>query len=141
MKNFVLIGAAGHITPRHMRAIKETGNNLVAALDSYDGTGIILAQYSIRIKSSNIQIAPSGNAIGMPTSNSPRSRLQAKLRCAGIPTAVHCPMALHLQEAFEYLGYKKCDFPVAEMICQEIMSLLMNPYLADDEIKQISGNL
>ena len=41
MKNFVLIGAAGYIAPRHMKAIKETGNNLIAAFDPYDGVGII----------------------------------------------------------------------------------------------------
>jgi len=41
MKNFALIGAAGYIAPRHMRAIKETGNTLVAALDPYDGIGIM----------------------------------------------------------------------------------------------------
>ena len=40
-KNFALTGAAGYIAPRHMKAIKETGNNLVAALDPYDGVGII----------------------------------------------------------------------------------------------------
>lgn len=39
--NFGLIGAAGYIAPRHMRAIKETGNNLVAALDLFDSVGII----------------------------------------------------------------------------------------------------
>lgn len=41
MKNFVLIGAAGYIAPRHMKAIKETGNNLIAAYDPYDGVGIL----------------------------------------------------------------------------------------------------
>jgi len=40
-KNFALIGAAGYIAPRHMRAIKETGNILVAALDPFDSVGII----------------------------------------------------------------------------------------------------
>jgi UDP-N-acetyl-2-amino-2-deoxyglucuronate dehydrogenase len=39
--NFALIGASGYIAPRHMKAIRETGNNLVAALDPYDGVGII----------------------------------------------------------------------------------------------------
>jgi UDP-N-acetyl-2-amino-2-deoxyglucuronate dehydrogenase len=38
---FALIGAAGYIAPRHMKAIKETGNRLVTALDKYDGVGII----------------------------------------------------------------------------------------------------
>ena len=41
MKNFALIGAAGYIAPRHMKAIKDTGNTLVAALDPYDGIGIM----------------------------------------------------------------------------------------------------
>ncbi len=41
MKNFALIGAAGYVAPRHMKAIKETGNNLIAALDKHDGVGII----------------------------------------------------------------------------------------------------
>lgn len=41
MKNFALIGAAGFVAPRHMKAIKDTGNNLVAALDKFDSVGII----------------------------------------------------------------------------------------------------
>lgn len=41
MKNFALIGAAGFIAPRHLKAIKETGNNLVAAMDRFDSVGII----------------------------------------------------------------------------------------------------
>jgi len=40
-KNFALIGAAGYIAPRHMQAIKETGNNLLAAMDPSDSVGII----------------------------------------------------------------------------------------------------
>ena len=41
MKNFALVGAAGYIAPRHMRAIKDTGNNLIAALDKNDSVGIL----------------------------------------------------------------------------------------------------
>jgi len=41
MKSFALIGAAGYIAPRHMKAIKDTGNDLVAALDTNDSVGII----------------------------------------------------------------------------------------------------
>ena len=41
MKNFALIGAAGYIAPRHMRAIKDTGNRLAAAYDVNDSVGII----------------------------------------------------------------------------------------------------
>lgn len=41
MKNFALIGAAGYIAPRHMKAIKDTGNNLLAAYDNFDSVGIL----------------------------------------------------------------------------------------------------
>ncbi len=41
MKNFALIGTAGYIAPRHLRAIKETNNNLVAAIDKFDSVGIM----------------------------------------------------------------------------------------------------
>ncbi len=83
------------------------------------------AQYSIRIKSSN----------------SARSELQAKLKEVGIPTAVHYPVPLHLQECFEYLGYKKGDFPMAEQVSEEIISLPVNPYLSDDEIAYITNRV
>lgn len=41
MKNFALIGLAGYIAPRHLKAIKDTNNILVAALDKSDSVGII----------------------------------------------------------------------------------------------------
>lgn len=41
MKNFALIGAAGYIAPRHLKAIKETGNNLIVAMDVNDSVGIM----------------------------------------------------------------------------------------------------
>jgi len=41
MKNFALIGAGGYIAPRHMKAIKDTGNNLLSALDKHDSVGIL----------------------------------------------------------------------------------------------------
>ncbi len=41
MKNFALIGAAGYIAPRHMKAIKDTGNTLLAAYDKFDSVGVM----------------------------------------------------------------------------------------------------
>lgn len=41
MKNFALIGAAGYIAPRHMKAIKDTGNCLLAAYDKFDSVGVM----------------------------------------------------------------------------------------------------
>lgn len=41
MKRFALIGASGYIAPRHLKAVKDTGNDLVAALDPFDSVGIL----------------------------------------------------------------------------------------------------
>ncbi|MBK7979763.1 MAG: Gfo/Idh/MocA family oxidoreductase [Ignavibacteriae bacterium] len=41
MKNFAITGVAGYIAPRHLQAIKDTGNNLIAALDPHDSVGIL----------------------------------------------------------------------------------------------------
>ena len=41
MKNFALLGAAGYIAPRHFKAIKETNNLLIAALDKFDSVGVL----------------------------------------------------------------------------------------------------
>lgn len=46
MKNFALIGVGGYVAPRHLKAIKDTGNNLVAALDKNDSVGIIDSYFS-----------------------------------------------------------------------------------------------
>jgi UDP-N-acetyl-2-amino-2-deoxyglucuronate dehydrogenase len=46
MKSFALIGAAGYVAPRHMKAIKETGNSLIAAFDPNDSVGIIDSYFS-----------------------------------------------------------------------------------------------
>lgn len=41
MKNFALIGASGYVAPRHLKAIKDTNNNLLVALDKFDSVGVI----------------------------------------------------------------------------------------------------
>ena len=55
--------------------------------------------------------------------------------------AVHYPMPLHLQEYFDYLGYQKGDFPIAERVSNEIISLPMNPYVTTEEIKYICESI
>ena len=58
-----------------------------------------------------------------------------------IPTAIHYPMPLHLQECFAYLGYNKGDFPVAEQVSGEILSLPMNPYLEVEELEYVASQV
>lgn len=70
-----------------------------------------------------------------------RTTIQEKLKEKGIPTAVHYPIPMHLQECFDYLGHAKGDFPKSEKCAEEVMSLPMNPYLTTDEIEYITTNL
>lgn len=67
-----------------------------------------------------------------------RSTLQARLKDAGIPTAIYYPKPLHLQTAFASLGYKKGDFPVSENCASRIFSLPMHPYLKREDQEKIA---
>ena len=58
-----------------------------------------------------------------------RELLIKKLESKNIPIAIHYPKPLHLQECFEYLNYQAGDFPVAEEICQQVLSLPMSAFL------------
>ncbi len=66
-----------------------------------------------------------------------RDLLKDFLQSKGVPTAVHYPKPLHLQDAFAYLGYTAGDFPVAEAVARKIISLPFHPYLSDDDFGYI----
>ena len=66
-----------------------------------------------------------------------RTKILAHLKENKIPTAIYYPRPLHLQKAFDYLGYKEGDFPVCEKIAKRIFSLPMHPYLEPDTQKKI----
>ena len=70
-----------------------------------------------------------------------RDTLQAKLKDNDIPTAVHYPMPLHLQECFQYLNYKQGAFPIAEKTSKEVMSLPINPFLCNKEVQYIISQM
>jgi UDP-2-acetamido-2-deoxy-ribo-hexuluronate aminotransferase len=81
------------------------------------GNSHVYAQYTIRV--------PDRDSIG------------AKLKEAGIPSAVYYPKCLHEQPVFADLGYKWGDFPVAEKASREVISLPMHPFLSEAEQDQI----
>jgi dTDP-4-amino-4,6-dideoxygalactose transaminase/acetyltransferase-like isoleucine patch superfamily enzyme len=61
-----------------------------------------------------------------------RSGLMNHLKMAGISTGIHYPIPLHLQPAYSELKYSRADFPVAERLCGEVVSLPMYPHLTRD---------
>ena len=62
-----------------------------------------------------------------------RETLKTNLAEAGIGTAIHYPVPLHLQAAYASMGYKQGDYPVTEKVASEILSLPMYPGLLHDE--------
>jgi len=68
---------------------------------------------------------------------SERDKVQNKLIKAGVPTAVHYPMPLHLQECFKYLDKKEGGFPISENAAGEVLSLPMSPFLTKVETEII----
>jgi dTDP-4-amino-4,6-dideoxygalactose transaminase len=67
-----------------------------------------------------------------------REKLQADLAAAGVGTAIHYPIPLHQQKAYQRLGYKTGDFPVAERVAPEILSLPMFPQLSFEQARQVA---
>jgi len=108
------------VASKYTKALKDKDKDIALPYIDENCTSAF-AQYSIRVKN--------------------RDKVQARLKEQGIPTAVHYPMPLHLQECFKYLGYKKGDFTISERVSEEIMSLPMNPYVSDEEIGYISEKL
>ncbi len=70
-----------------------------------------------------------------------RNLLANYLTEKGISIGFHYPIPLHLQECFKYLGYKKGDFPVAEALANNCISLPMYPELTDAQIEYVCTNI
>ena len=70
-----------------------------------------------------------------------RETIKESLAAQGIQTGIHYPIPCHLQPAYKYLGYQLGDFPVAEALCNQILSLPMYPGLSHNQIKFVSEQL
>jgi UDP-2-acetamido-2-deoxy-ribo-hexuluronate aminotransferase len=67
-----------------------------------------------------------------------RDQLQQYLKENGIPSMIYYPEAIHLQEAYRYLGYDHGSFPVAEQLAQQVLSLPMHTELDDEQLQYIT---
>jgi dTDP-4-amino-4,6-dideoxygalactose transaminase len=70
-----------------------------------------------------------------------RDAWRARLQESGIQTGVHYPIPVHLQPAYRNLGYKAGDFPVAEAVARDVLSLPIYPEMTDEQIGEVSGVL
>ena len=70
-----------------------------------------------------------------------RNTIQAKLTAKGIPAMVYYPIPIHLQKAYVYLGHKTGDFPIAEHLSQQVLSLPMHTELDEEQLNYIVTSL
>lgn len=70
-----------------------------------------------------------------------RQQIQEQLAVAGIQTGIHYPIPCHLQPAFTNLGYQLGDFPQAEKLAEQILSLPMYPGLSHSQIREVVAAL
>ncbi|MDJ0363936.1 DegT/DnrJ/EryC1/StrS family aminotransferase [Hymenobacter sp. H14-R3] len=68
-----------------------------------------------------------------------RDALQQQLKVQGIPTAIYYPLPVHAQPAYAYLGYQAGDFPVAERLCGQVLSLPIHPGLTGEQVEYVAA--
>ena len=73
--------------------------------------------------------------------NADRQKVVEKMKEVEIPVMVYYPIPLHLQKAFEKAGYRKGDFPIAEKLCECVLSLPIHTELTEEQQRYIGENL
>ena len=150
-KKFALIGAAGYIAPRHMKAIKETGNELVAAIDPNDSVGIIdsffpnadffteFERFDRHID--KIRRRNSGHAVDYVSICSPNYLHDAHMRFAlrsGADAICEKPLVLN---PWNIDGMKEMEADTGHRI-HTILQLRLHPSIIQvrDQVRQASGD-
>ncbi len=114
---------AAQVYDRELQQLKSWG---ITPLKNNCGDGHIYHLYVIRIEKS------------CPLT---REIIQDKLNYYGIQTGIHYPIPCHLQPAYGHLGYQTGDFPGAEKLAQEILSLPMYPGLSKLQVQHVVASL
>jgi dTDP-4-amino-4,6-dideoxygalactose transaminase len=105
-----------------LKPLKSAG---LVPLQNHCGVGHVYHLYVVRVTAADIE----------------RADLQAQLAAAGIDTGIHYPLPCHLQPAFLSLGYRQGDFPNAERLSAEMISLPMYPGLTEAQVMRVFEGL
>lgn len=120
-----------------LRHLSEWNESRAARADAYrkalDGVGDLVFQrraaYSTHVY--HLFVVETGR----------RTALQERLKRAGIQTGIHYPIPIHLQRAYEDLGYARGDFPQAERLAKRMLSLPMYPELNFEHLRRTAGEV
>ena len=70
-----------------------------------------------------------------------REQIQQSLKEKDIPSVSYYSVPLHLQPVFENIGHQAGDFPVAEQVANQCLSLPMSPYLTQEDLAKVIGTI
>jgi dTDP-4-amino-4,6-dideoxygalactose transaminase len=70
-----------------------------------------------------------------------RSTLQERLAAAGIQTQIHYPIPPHLQDAYADMAFSRGDFPIAEMLADQVLSIPIGPHLSMEQARQVADTI
>ena len=118
--------ARNQAAKQYDRALKPLQSQGITLLENQSNLGHVYHLYVIRLS----QFLASH-----------RETIQQKLKEQGVQTGIHYPIPCHLQPAYRYLGYQLGDFPRAELLCEQVLSLPMYPGLEQSQIELVSEKL
>ena len=108
----------------------------------------VAKQYNAHLANSGVITPeiPSGDrhvfyAYAIRVPNGRRDAMRAYLAERGIGTQIHYPVPIHLQEAAQFLGYRKGDLPVTERVAGEVLSLPMYAELTDAMVERVASEV
>ena len=70
-----------------------------------------------------------------------RDKVADHLKKAGIGTEVYYPLPMHMQECFQYAGYRKGDFPEAEKAAQEVLAIPCYPEMTPEMLTYVADSV
>ncbi|MBD2105024.1 DegT/DnrJ/EryC1/StrS aminotransferase family protein [Leptolyngbya sp. FACHB-261] len=110
---------AAQIYDALLKPMTEAG---VQPISNQSGNGHVYHLYVLRVQNADLD----------------RDELSARLQAQEIQTGIHYPIPCHLQPAFTELGYSRGQFPHAEALCEQILSLPMYPGLSPEQVQQVT---
>jgi dTDP-4-amino-4,6-dideoxygalactose transaminase len=96
----------------------------------------LLANTNVQIPGRDPQALPIYHLYVLRTEQ--RAELMERLKAGGVANAIYYPVPLHLQKAFQHLGYQEGDFPVAEKACQQALAIPCYPELSVEQQREIA---
>lgn len=120
------------IAVSYQQALKPLIRQGISPLQNHTGMGHVYHLYLVRV----VRNGEANFTCGVD-----RDTLIERLEARGIQVGIHYPLPCHLQPGFQFLGYRAGDFPVAEKLAGEILSLPIFPGMTEQEIEQVTTAL